>query len=559
MSDFLKNYKGLFGSQEDLAKVFLFCITLYFCSYVLSIYGKIFQIKLFFFKLAGICMFASFFFILLFLPQKIKNIILKFFIIVSAFLFLVDLVCFWIFQTPLSSPMIATIIETNPQEAKDFFFTYYSHQILLILCLTIAIMLLFYKFLGKIPSHRKFSLFFLFSTLIGFIFCGVNGYKFFIQKNECKHNLDLSFITLFRVSCELKNAYSSLANRLDLKKYTQDFSPSLLRRGGGNNITKIVLVIGESTQRGHMGLYGYDKPTSEFLSHIPSKNLILFTDVISPYAQTTLSFRKIITFQNYENEAKKEWFKYDNLINIFNSIKYQTIWISNQDIGSEVASLGSKSIFVSELKDWWEESFVDGKILPYITQEKKKNQKQFFVIHLMGAHASYTNRYPKEFEFFKYPVISKERFIQRYDNAVRYNSYILQQIFKDFEDEDSLVIFLSDHGEEMMEKDGKFAGHSDDRLSRFMVEIPLIFYVSDTFIQKHPDLYKKFQQAKNLPYMSDDLIHTILDIAGIENKNFDPSRSIINPNFNSKRKRITGAYKQDYDKELKQQKSPYKY
>lgn len=558
MSKIVKKCQKLFVLQKEPAKIFLFCITLYFCSYLLSVYGKIFQPKLFLFKIAGICMFASFFFIFSFLSSRIKNGILKLVLIASVFLFLIDLVCFYIFQTPLSSPMIVTIIETNPQEIKSFFMTYYSHQLLLILFLAIFVIFLFYKGLNKISFSNRFSPVFFIATFIGFVFWGINGYKIFYKNKECKHNLDLSFVTLFRASCGLKDAYKSLTNHLDLAQYAQGFAPPKIKKGGGD-IIKVVLVIGETIQRGHMGLYGYDKPTSEFLSHIPSKNLILFTDVISPYAQTTLSFRKIVTFQNYENEDAKEWFKYNHLINVFNSINYQTIWISNQDIGSEIAALSSKNIFVSGIKDWWEESFVDEKVLPYIAQEKRKDEKQFFVIHLMGAHASYTNRYPKEFEFFEYSVFKNQKYIARYDNALRYNSYVLWQIFKNFEDEDAIVIFLSDHGEEMMEKDGKFVGHGDDRLSRFMVEIPLIFYVSDTFIQKHLKLYEKLQEVRNLPYMSDDLIHTILDIVGIENEDFEPSRSIINPEFNSKRKRITGAYKQDYDAELKKQKSSYKY
>lgn len=47
-------------------------------------------------------------------------------------------------------------------------------------------------------------------------------------------------------------------------------------------------------------------------------------------------------------------------------------------------------------------------------------------------------------------------------------------------------------------------------------------------------------------YMTDDLIHTILDIVGIKTPEFDETRSVINEKFNAKRKKIyTGK---DYDK-----------
>ena len=38
--------------------------------------------------------------------------------------------------------------------------------------------------------------------------------------------------------------------------------------------------------------------------------------------------------------------------------------------------------------------------------------------------------------------------------------------------------------------------------------------------------------------MTDDFIHTILDIANISTTDFDETRSIINPNFNKKYKKF---------------------
>lgn len=307
-----------------------------------------------------------------------------------------------------------------------------------------------------------------------------------------------------------------------------------------------------------MGIYGYSKETTSFLSQIPSRNLIVFSDVISPHSHTTLSLRKILTFQNYEND-NKEWYEYNNLINIFNSINYQTLWISNQDnylgVGSSngIASLSSKQYFVSGYKSWYDEAFLDEKVLPIINKEINTNKNQFFVIHLMGTHASYGNRYPRNFNIFEQGFLDKkQRIIARYDNAVLYDSYVVNQIFNLFAKTDSIIIFISDHGEELMEIDD-FVGHSDDRISRFMVEIPMIFYVSDIFIKKHPTLYQKLKESSKKPYMTDDLIHTILDIAQVKTEDFDPQRSIINQNFNISRKRLVGNKKIDYDTVLKNQ------
>ena len=173
----------------------------------------------------------------------------------------------------------------------------------------------------------------------------------------------------------------------------------------------------------------------------------------------------------------------------------------------------------------------------------------------MGNHDRYESRYPKEFEIFTQSDIRQDfgdkNKIAAYLNSVLYGDFVLREIIKRFADSDSLVLYFSDHGEEVYEN-GDFAGHSNSKMSRFMVEIPFIMYVSDEFIDKHPELYKRLQKAQNQRYMSDDLIHTLLDIAGIDMQGFESKRSLISDDFAGNRLRIVGNEnrRKDYDKDL---------
>ena len=63
-------------------------------------------------------------------------------------------------------------------------------------------------------------------------------------------------------------------------------------------------------------------------------------------------------------------------------------------------------------------------------------------------------------------------------------------------------------------------------------------YASGKFKEKYPEIVKRIEKSLNDPYMTDDLIHTILDIADIKTPEFDETRSIINEKFNAERKRI---------------------
>ena len=71
-----------------------------------------------------------------------------------------------------------------------------------------------------------------------------------------------------------------------------------------------------------------------------------------------------------------------------------------------------------------------------------------------------------------------------------------------------------------------------------MMEIPFLIYLSDITKNKYPKLGDKIKFSLNRPYMTDDIIYTILDIVGIKTKEFDETRSIINDKFNDKREKI---------------------
>lgn len=50
--------------------------------------------------------------------------------------------------------------------------------------------------------------------------------------------------------------------------------------------------------------------------------------------------------------------------------------------------------------------------------------------------------------------------------------------------------------------------------------------------------------------MTDDMIHTVLDLVDVETEDYEPDRSIVNEDFDSQRVRMfDGA---DYDREIKE-------
>ena len=203
-------------------------------------------------------------------------------------------------------------------------------------------------------------------------------------------------------------------------------------------------------------------------------------------------------------------------------------------------------------------NYQDGAVLPYIDSEMAKSQqKNFFLIHLIGTHAIYRQRYPQKFRKFS----AADEFLgggfdnqhQRtvradYDNAVLYNDFIVNEIIKRFEDKNAIVIYISDHGEEVYDS-MDYVGHHTGA-DKNGIEIPFLIWVSEKFREEYPDLCERIANSVHRPYMTDDLIHTILDITGIETPGYEPERSVINEKFNAERPRIYKNYLYDKEKGL---------
>ena len=257
-------------------------------------------------------------------------------------------------------------------------------------------------------------------------------------------------------------------------------------------------------------------------------------------------------------------YRYNNLIDIMNAAGYKTHWLSNQEssgIWGNVAQIYAAHSDVShytQIRDSKEDDGrVDGELFPLVDNAigGADGEKNFYVVHLMGCHLAYYNRYPYLFTKFTEKDITgnynndQKEVISQYDNAIFYNDYIVSGIIDKFREtnSDTIVIYLPDHGEAVYDEGG-VNGHIEENPSRHMIEVPLIMWASEKFKENHPEKWALIQEAIYNPYMTDDMIHTILDIADIHTPDFDPARSIINQEYNTLRPRFFDE--KDYDNEI---------
>ncbi|MGX2973217.1 sulfatase-like hydrolase/transferase [Helicobacter sp. T3_23-1059] len=190
----------------------------------------------------------------------------------------------------------------------------------------------------------------------------------------------------------------------------------------------------------------------------------------------------------------------------------------------------------------------------------------FLAIHLMGSHVGYANRYPKDFERFTPNDIKDNPHIDnlsnaqkfrakadlaQYANSILYTDFVVGEVIKRFSDTDSIVIYISDHANDVWDT-GIGSLRVDSKITRFMVEVPFVVFVSDRFKALHPQIYAKIAKSTQKPFMIDDLIHALIDIAGFQIDGYESNRSIFSDDFSANRARMLGTKANvDYDKELK--------
>lgn len=308
-----------------------------------------------------------------------------------------------------------------------------------------------------------------------------------------------------------------------------------------------IVVVGESAVRGHHSLYGYQRQTNPVLEKLKSE-LVLFDDVISPYAVTYLSLGHILTQMNLDNG--KHFTESLSIVGLASKAGYKTWWISNQP-KYEGTTL-SLSLVADEVDYGASSGKTDSHLLPAIKKALADSaQHKVIFVHLRGSHMTYEKRYPQEYNHFvdskgveiytDIPTDKQVQVVNAYDNSIRYSDSVIGGIINNLKQNDvvSGLVYFSDHGEEVYDyKD--FIGHELKRVSPKMFEIPFFVWTNEAYKKSYPEKIKNMSENKSKPVLADDFFHFGLCFMGID---ATLSQEVVSPcdsGFISKSREVAG-------------------
>ena len=333
----------------------------------------------------------------------------------------------------------------------------------------------------------------------------------------------------------------------------------------------IVLIIGESYNRHHSQQYGYVMPTTPRQLKLERQGrLVKYTDVVSPWNLTSFVFKHL--FSLYTVGDRGEWCDYPLFPELFRKAGYHVTFITNQFLpkAKEAVYDFSGGFFLNNPKlsaaqfdsrNTKLHEYDEGLLRDYEELQGHNTADNLIIFHLLGQHVQYRQRSPKDRKRFtgddyrelKPNLNARERqTLADYDNAILYNDSIVTEIVRKFENDDAIVIYVPDHGEECYEGDMHFfcrmhSAKVDARLAHAEFDIPMWIWCSRKYIRRRPEIFREVVNARNRRFMTDALPYLLLYLAGIDCPDYRDSLNLISPNYDEGRPRLL-KHTADYDK-----------
>ena len=435
----------------------------------------------------------------------------------------------------LQGDIILAIAQTNPREALTYLETSFSGTQLAVFSVALLAILTGGWFITRV-FHRTYSktdsnmnnqtsqqiitgrIFRTVSSLFIIFFMGVMSLGILVQSGKgygCQAKQVLAF------SCYMLRSYGDFVKNRDIALKNIQFSGAV--SSGDQEKGVYVLIIGESATRNHLSLYGYKHDTTPRMRERISENkdnfrFISFRNAYSSFTHTVQSVTNALTNVNQYNG--EDLSHAVSIIDIAGKAGFDTYWLSNQSGDSMIVTpLTAISMSADNIK-FVSESHKGGKIfdldiLDIVPKKFNAEKDSLVIIHLMGSHTKYLDRFPEDFSRF----FDEEDIINEYDNSIYYTDYVVDRFFQHFSANTNLKFFgyFSDHGADPRQMGND---HNTTHFVFDMVRIPFIVGFSEKYLQQNDTIVSTLSQRIDTCFTNDLIFDLMLSVMGLTSSNY---------------------------------------
>ncbi|MBF0568083.1 MAG: phosphoethanolamine transferase [Nitrospirae bacterium] len=479
-----------------------------------------------------------------------------------------DMFFIYLYKYPPTNSALRDVLETNTSEAAEFIKGFRVPAALTLVAVVVfaAVFIYCLKRMNRAVSTKG-------AAALSLVFIAVTLTTFFTQQHG-DENKYVAKAEVFEtrigksypigVITHLTRFYLERRQLVKHRMAVENFRYNPKRPQDMSEREIFILIIGEASRAGNYSINGYSRTTTPNLS--ATSNLISFPNVCAPATVTRMSLPVMLTGTSPADYSSA--YEKPGVITFFKKAGFETHWISNQ-IEMGIYDKSVKSVFTEEADDVTVLNSAKGdvrdnnikydeQIIPPLKKfiAESKSNKLFFVLHTIGNHYRYDYRYPNEFDVFKPSMKGRDDIrindafvrdlkINSYDNSVLYVDRFISDVIKYIAllDVPAAIVFQADHGEDIFDDGGSLFGHGNKVVTKYVAHIPLIVWVSDAYMNSHPDKTAALSSNKDAKLGNGFLFHSLLDMADISYEDSDLTKSvfsgklklnargIINPSF----------------------------
>lgn len=446
------------------------------------------------------------------LTNKYCNKLLSIYYIALLFLFLVptlNTLYFLIFSKPINHNGMMVVFQTNPQEAIEYLYSLNVKYILLFTLLLIIFITICTKDFKQTVLLDNYDLSYK-RCLLTILIATITGYYTFFSLMPRTQFIKIAIDTqnYFKSVEKYTTLHDSIVNDLKLQSSINNNLPYP---------NTVIMVIGESATKNYMKAFNENNDeTTPWLS-ANTNDFILFKNAYSCAWNTVPALEHALTEANYYNN--KEFNQSISIIDIAKKAGYKTYWFSNQ---GKIGAYDTPITMVAKTCDvslWTESTQYDESLLSYL-KTVNKNENNFVVLHIMGSHIDYNNRYPTSYQKWTDPNVTGR--VADYKNSLLYTDKVLQDFFNYANSNLNLsaFIYFSDHGTDPNRS------RDPDETKFIGLRIPLFVYLSDDYKQSNPYTAKTLKYNQNVFFSNDLIYNLVCGILNIKSNHFNEEESL---------------------------------
>lgn len=302
-----------------------------------------------------------------------------------------------------------------------------------------------------------------------------------------------------------------------------------------------IFILGEAARYDHFHLNGYARHTSPELDTIAG---LYSMERLYTQANLTLKARPLIltraTIDDPERGVSER-----GIAEAYHEAGFQTAWLSNQPLVDYSRRMANEQDY-----RYGSITGLEGGTVHYDTIvvglaqrlfEQHKTRKSFYLLHLLGSHLKYDQRYPKEYERFTpavqasdgYAVLSaknKDKVVNAYDNTILYTDHVIAEAIRLLQKQKGIraLIYVSDHGENLFDDEREMSVHGSYEGTVYEAHVPCFIWLSEEFRQAYPEKVAALEANQKQQVQSDVLFHSLADMGGLD-KIVEAEKSIFSP------------------------------